>query len=84
MSTTTTDRIITASISSIKKLTCDEIWQITRSDKVIVGTKWVPELALGWDLFNQYLRNWKGKPPEEWWPLCARTYCYKNVLISSQ
>jgi hypothetical protein len=33
MSTTTTGRIITASISSIKKLNCDEIWQITRSDK---------------------------------------------------
>jgi uncharacterized protein YeaO (DUF488 family) len=74
MSTTTTGRIITASISSIKKLNCDEIWQITRSDKVITGNKWVSELAPGWDLFNQYLHNWKGKPPEEWWHLCAQAY----------
>ena len=71
MSTTTTGRIITASISSIKKLNCDEIWQITRSDKVITGNKWVSELAPD-DLFNQYLHNWKGKPPEEWWHLCAQ------------
>ncbi|MDD3898359.1 MAG: hypothetical protein PHE82_05345 [Syntrophomonadaceae bacterium] len=84
MSTITTGRIITASISSIKKLTCDEIWQITRSDKVIVGTKWVPELAPGWDLFTNTCVTGKGKPPEEWWPLCTRTYCYRNVLISSQ
>ncbi|NLX01726.1 MAG: DUF488 domain-containing protein [Syntrophomonadaceae bacterium] len=66
--------VITASISAIRKLDCDEIWQITRSDKGITGTKWVPELAPGWDLYNQYLNNWKGKPPEEWWPLYEKTF----------
>lgn len=60
--------IITASISSAKKIVCDELWQITRSDNTIPGAFWVPQLAPGWDLFNQYSHNWKGHPADEWWP----------------
>ncbi|MGI6422570.1 MAG: DUF488 family protein [Syntrophomonadaceae bacterium] len=61
-------RIITASISSIKNLNCNEIWQITRSGKEIPGAIWVPHLAPSSGLFKQYLNEWKGTNPELWWP----------------
>lgn len=34
----------------------------------------MPELAPGWDLYNQYLHNWKGKPPAKWWPLYEKAF----------
>lgn len=61
--------VITASISSVKKIECDEFWLITRSEKSWPGSKWVPELAPNRELFNAYSNEWKGKSPEEWWPL---------------
>ncbi len=60
--------IITASISSLRYLDCDEIWQITRVNSEISGTVWVPELAPSSALFNTYLTQWKEKPPDLWWP----------------
>lgn len=60
--------VITASIRNATHLKCDEIWQITRSDKTLPGALWVPDLAPSWDLFNEYSHNWKDKPPEDWWP----------------
>lgn len=60
-------QIITASISSLRNIDCDEIWQITRVNKEISGLIWVPELAPSPALFNQYLHEWKDKPAEEWW-----------------
>ncbi len=64
--------VITASISSIKNIVCDEVWQITRSNKNIPGTLWVPDLAPSPDLYRQFLNQWKDKPGEEWW------HFYKN------
>lgn len=61
--------LITAPISAVKKIDCDEVWQITRSDKVLPEAIWVPALAPSWDLFNQHLHEWKDLPAEEWWPL---------------
>ncbi len=80
MQTITSGRIITASIFSIKKFNFYEIWQIMSPDKVIAGAKWVPELALGWDLFNHYRHSWKEKPPGEWWPLYVRATRPKTIL----
>jgi len=71
----TAGHVITAPVSLVKKINCDEVWQITRSDKVLPGTVWVPELAPGWDLFNRYLHEWKELPPNKWWPL------YKDIFV---
>lgn len=60
--------VITAALSSIRRITCGEIWLITRVNKNIPGVKWVPELAPDRDLYNKYLNDWKGKPGQEWWP----------------
>jgi len=59
--------IVTAGISSIKNVICDEVWQITRSNKYISGTTRMPGLAPSPDLYRRFLYEWKGKPVEEWW-----------------
>lgn len=59
--------VITGSISSIKDINCDQVWQITRSNKTISGTVWVPELSPSNELFNTYLHEWKEKQPDQWW-----------------
>ncbi len=61
-------KVITAPLSLAGKLKCDEIWQITSSDQVIDGARWVPNLAPSATLFNKYLFLWKERPEEEWWP----------------
>ena len=73
--------VITASIRHANQIKCDEIWQITRSDKTLSGVIWVPELAPSWSLFNEYNNNWKNKPPEEWWPDYMKRF---NEEIQSQ
>ncbi|HNX28019.1 MAG TPA: DUF488 family protein [Syntrophomonadaceae bacterium] len=60
--------IITASLAMAGKFACDEIWQITISDQVIKGARWVPNLAPSVTLFNKYRYLWKGRPEEDWWP----------------
>jgi uncharacterized protein YeaO (DUF488 family) len=59
--------VITASISSLRNIKCDEVWQITRVNNEISGTLWIPELAPSPALFNTYLKEWKGKPADQWW-----------------
>jgi len=59
--------VITADISSIKNIICDEVWQITRSNKNISGVKWVPDLAPSPNLYSRFINKWKDKPGEEWW-----------------
>lgn len=61
--------VITTNVASIGRIACDEVWQITRANKHIRGAIWVPELAPSSRLFNKYIKEWKGKPPDEWWPL---------------
>ncbi|HOQ08981.1 MAG TPA: DUF488 domain-containing protein [Syntrophomonadaceae bacterium] len=73
--------IVTASIRHAKQIKCNEIWQITRSDKTIPGAIWVPELAPSWSLFNEFNHNWKDKSPEEWWPIYAKRF---NEELRSQ
>jgi len=67
MSNLSTGHIITASISSLRHLQCDEIWQITRANSNIKGTVWVPELAPSQTLFKLHQSEWKEQPPEIWW-----------------
>ena len=59
--------VITADVSSVKDIICDEVWQITRAGNHIPGTMWVPDLAPGPHLFKRYLHEWKGRPVDEWW-----------------
>ncbi|MGI6648933.1 MAG: DUF488 domain-containing protein [Bacillota bacterium] len=74
MNTIYKGQVITASISSLKYINCDEVWQITRSSNTIPGSIWVPELSPSPVLFHQYLYHWKDKPPEEWWPYYAEIF----------
>ena len=66
--------IITASLSMAGKFPCDEIWQITASDQIIAGARWVPNLAPSVTLNNKYLYLWKGRPEEEWWQQFADAF----------
>jgi len=59
--------IITADISSLKSIVCDEVWQITRSSKCISGAKWEPALAPSPDLYGRFINEWKDMPDKEWW-----------------
>jgi uncharacterized protein YeaO (DUF488 family) len=59
--------VITASISSIKNIVCDEVWQITRSNKYISGAKWVPGLAPSSTLYRRFINEWKDRHGDEWW-----------------
>lgn len=61
--------IVTADVSSIKDIACDEVWQITRSSNHIPGTVWMPDLAPSPQLFKKYLYEWKDRPCEEWWDM---------------
>ncbi|HBQ28466.1 MAG TPA: hypothetical protein DD719_03475 [Desulfotomaculum sp.] len=74
MKTNSKGYVITADVSSIRDIICDEVWQITRSSKHISGTVWVPELAPSSQLFEKYLKEWKDNPVEEWW------YLYKDAF----
>jgi len=67
MSNQSIGHIITATISSLRHLQCDEIWQITRVNNDIRGTIWVPELAPSQALFKLHQSEWKEQPPETWW-----------------
>lgn len=53
-----------------------EIWQITRAGHDIPGAIVVRSLSPSPQLFQHYLREWKGTNPNEWWPL------YENVFLS--
>lgn len=66
--------VITADISNINKIECDEVWQITRSGNTISGTIWEPALAPSHQLYKRYLNEWKDGPAEEWWSL------YKEIF----
>ncbi|MCL5058639.1 MAG: DUF488 domain-containing protein [Actinobacteria bacterium] len=69
-----TGYIITASISSLKNIVCDEVWQITRSGPYVTGAIRVPELSPSPELFHQYIMEWKQKHPEEWWQLYTKRF----------
>lgn len=73
-------QIITASISSIKNIECDEIWRITRVNTEISGTIWVPELAPSSNLYNKYLKEWKNKPGETWWAIYEKKFREELLL----
>lgn len=59
--------VVTASISSIRKIDCDAIWQITRGGPDISGTTRVLEFAPSPALFRRYQMDWKQRNPDEWW-----------------
>ena len=66
--------VITADVSSVQRIDCDAIWQITRAGVRIKGTLWVPTLAPSPQLFTRYLREWKGKPGDQWWHMYEEAF----------
>jgi len=67
--------IITTDTASLKKVNCDEKWLITRAGIDIPNTLRVRELAPSSELFSRYIKEWRGKNPEEWWPLYKEDFC---------
>ncbi|GMN99862.1 DUF488 family protein, N3 subclade [Parageobacillus thermoglucosidasius] len=53
-----------------------EVWQITRAGHDISGAIVVRSLSPSPQLFQRYLKEWKGTNPKKWWPL------YENVFLS--
>lgn len=66
--------IITAPLSSARRIRCDERWLITRVEAGGRNIKWVPGLAPSPNLFRRYLEEWKGRAPEEYWPVYAEIF----------
>ncbi len=60
--------IITAPLSAVRHIQCDERWLITRVEAEGEGILWVPDLAPSQRLFRRYLDEWKGTFVEDYWP----------------
>lgn len=46
-----------------------DLLQIMRAGPDLVNTIRVKELSPSDQLFQSYIRSWRTKPPEKWWPL---------------
>jgi uncharacterized protein YeaO (DUF488 family) len=66
--------VVTGSVSSIRSIDCDEIWQITRGGPDVGGAARVFAFAPSPALFQEYRMNWKQKSPEEWWGSYERQF----------
>ena len=66
--------IITAPLSVARHIECDQKWLITRQPQTIEGIRWVPELAPSKQLFARYMKEWKGKRPEEYWSMYVEAF----------
>jgi len=62
-------KVYTGSLSMIKRLSCDEIWLITRGGDKIKGVKKVTSLAPSPTLYHEYINHWKDTEPQSWWPI---------------
>jgi uncharacterized protein YeaO (DUF488 family) len=62
-------KLYLVSVSNLKKLPTNIFVKllITRKKLDIAGVAYAPKLAPSKQLFNKYLKEWKNKPPEEWW-----------------
>ncbi|MBU4532056.1 MAG: DUF488 family protein [Firmicutes bacterium] len=66
--------VITGSVSSIRSIDCDEIWQITRGGPDVGDAARVFAFAPSPALFQEYRNHWRQKDPEEWWGLYVRQF----------
>jgi uncharacterized protein YeaO (DUF488 family) len=46
-----------------------ELWQIMRAGPELSNAIRIKELSPSDQLFQSYIRSWRKKPSEEWWPL---------------
>lgn len=67
-------KVITAAVSHLKDMECDVVWRITRAGPTIKGVKRVLDFAPSNALFDHYQHEWKGRDPEQWWPLYERRF----------
>jgi len=61
--------IITAPLSAVRRIQCDERWLITRVEARAEGIRWVPELAPSQRLYSRYMEEWKGLASERYWDI---------------
>lgn len=67
-------KVITASVSSLKHLEFDQVWQITRGGPDVKGAVRVFDFAPSTGLFNRYRQEWKNQPAEKWWPFYKQQF----------
>lgn len=67
-------KVVTMSVSTAKHAKVDEFWLITRAGPDIPGMTRHRELAPSQDLFQRYVLEWKGQPPEKWWSLYTKVF----------
>lgn len=61
-------KLFTSNPNGLKKLKVDaELWQITRAGIDIPNATVVRELSPSPELYHQYITQWKGLPPQDWW-----------------
>lgn len=60
-------KIILSDIRKARSFKSDEIWLITQGGRNITNFRRVPELAPNPQLFQRYLKEWKGLPGHLWW-----------------
>lgn len=62
-------KLYLVSVSNLKKLPTNIYVKllITRKKLDIDGVFYAPKLAPSSQLFSKYLKEWKNKPPKEWW-----------------
>jgi uncharacterized protein YeaO (DUF488 family) len=72
-------KLYTSNPSGLRYLSEDvEIWQITRGGVNLPNTILVKELSPSPDLFQTFVRNWKGRPFDQWWGLYEERF-YKEL-----
>lgn len=63
-----TGQLFTSNPGGLKYLTVDaELWQITRAGVTIPNAVQVQQLSPSNELFQTFVRRWRGKQPTEWW-----------------
>ena len=70
LQSTPTGKLFTSNPAGLRYLKEEaEIWQIMRAGFEIKEALRVKELSPSDDLFQTYIRAWRNKPSEQWWPL---------------
>lgn len=78
-----TGKLYTSNPTGLKYLTEKaEIWQIMRAGPELPGSIRVKELSPSDQLFRTYIRAWRGKPANKWWPFYEEQF--KNELKTEE
>lgn len=65
-----TGKLYTSNPAGLKFLKEEaELWQIMRAGPELTSAIRIKELSPSDQLFQSYVKTWRHKPSEEWWPL---------------